>query len=99
MERLWRRVVSASVWGTVTEWAPGKRLSFTWHPGREVERASRVSVSFTAHPADQTLVVLEHSGWDGFDDPETARNEYSNGWPPVLGLYSNAVIQHPESEG
>jgi hypothetical protein len=36
-----------SVWGTVTEWAPGQAVRFTWHPGKEAEKASAVSVVST----------------------------------------------------
>jgi uncharacterized protein YndB with AHSA1/START domain len=79
-----------SVWGSVTEWEPGTRVSFTWHPGRAVDNASLVSVSFTAREAGQTLVVLDHSGWEGFNDPTAARHEYEQGWPGVLGLYRDA---------
>lgn len=82
-----------SVWGTVTEWEPGARVSFTWHPGRGADRASLVSVSFIARESDQTLVVLDHSGWEAFDDPAAARREYDQGWPMVLGRYGDAATQ------
>lgn len=82
-----------AVWGEVTEWEPGERVSFTWHPGRVPERASSVTVSFTAHASDRTLLVLEHSGWEAFDDPQAARREYDQGWPMVLGLYRHAAAQ------
>jgi hypothetical protein len=77
-------------WGTVTQWRPGELVAFTWHPGRPVERASHVSVSFTEQQ-DRTFVVLEHSGWEGFDDPAKARSEYNEGWPGVLDLYRAAA--------
>jgi uncharacterized protein YndB with AHSA1/START domain/uncharacterized protein YciI len=80
-----------SEWGTVTEWAPGERLSFTWHPGAPAEQASAVTVTFTLRDAGQTLVVLEHSGWEVYDDPEAARREYGNGWPRVLDRYRRAA--------
>lgn len=35
----------------------------------------------------QTLVRLEHAGWEAFDDPAGARTEYEHGWPVVLGRY------------
>jgi uncharacterized protein YndB with AHSA1/START domain len=80
-----------SVWGTVTEWEPGARVSFTWHPGRAVDSASLVSVTFVARAAERTLVVLDHSGWEGFNDPAAARHEYEQGWPMVLALYRDAA--------
>jgi hypothetical protein len=48
-------------------------------------------VSFAAEPGPddtvQTLVRLEHAGWDAFDDPAAAREEYERGWPLVFGRY------------
>jgi uncharacterized protein YciI len=85
-----------SVWGSVTEWDPGARVSFSWHPGRRSDTASLVSVSFIARAHGQTLVVLCHSGWDGFDDPEAARAEYGQGWLMVLGLYRDAAAENAD---
>jgi uncharacterized protein YndB with AHSA1/START domain len=80
-----------SVWGTVTDWQPGERVAFTWHPGRDADKASQVAVTFTAND-DKTLVALERSGWEVFADPEGARAEYDKGWPMVLGRYAGAVV-------
>jgi uncharacterized protein YndB with AHSA1/START domain len=85
-----------SSWGRVTEWQPGARLAFSWHPGRAVDRASQVSVSFTAQGPQETLVVLEHAGWEQFDDPAAARREYGQGWPGVLGCYRDAATPSPD---
>jgi len=87
-----------SVWGRVIEWDPGARVSFTWHPGRDPERASRVDVSFLARQPGHTLVVLEHRGWEAFDDPAAARDEYDRGWPRVLGLYRDAAGQTADAD-
>jgi uncharacterized protein YndB with AHSA1/START domain/uncharacterized protein YciI len=79
-------------WGTVTKWDPPSVVAFTWHPGSDEGRASRVEITFT--PLDsQTLVVLEHSSWEGFDDPVGARDEYDHGWPEVLGRFKEEVAQ------
>jgi uncharacterized protein YciI len=81
-----------AVWGTVTRWEPGAAVAFTWHPGGAPQKASHVAVTFD--PRDtETLVTLEHSGWEVFDDPAGARNEYDRGWPPVLDLYRDHVDQ------
>ena len=78
------------VWGAVTTWEPPFVVAFTWHPGSSKDRASRVEVTF--HPSgDQTLVVLEHAGWEVFDDPESARDDYDQGWPAVLSAYVDEV--------
>ena len=74
------------VWGTVTRWEPPAAVAFTWHPGQPAERASQVVVTFAAE-GTQTLVRLEHTGWESFADPAAARAEYDQGWPVVLGCY------------
>ena len=76
----------AAAWGTITRWEPPAAVAFTWHPGRPAERAGHVEVTFAAEGA-QTLVRLEHTGWDAFDDPAAARAEYEHGWPLVLDRY------------
>jgi uncharacterized protein YciI len=86
----------SALWGTITRWEPPVAVAFTWHPGKTPDRASHVEVTFAAAPdgaaagpAEQTLVTLVHTGWDSFDDPATARAEYDQGWPPVLGRYAD----------
>jgi len=75
-----------AVWGTVSRWAPGEALTLSWHPGRAPEGAGRLEVTFAAVGA-QTLATLDHSGWEGYDDPVAARHDYNQGWPRMLGLY------------
>lgn len=86
----------AAVWGTVTRWEPPGAVAFTWHPGHSSDRASFVEVTFAA-VADQTLVTLEHTGWDAFTDPAAARAEYEHGWPMVLDGYRDYLGQ-PDDE-
>ena len=74
----------STTWGTVTRWEPGVAVAFTWYPGTTPERASQVEVTFTAD-GTQTLVSLQHAGWEVYDDPAAARAEYDEGWPAVLG--------------
>ena len=81
---------AVAVWGTVTAWHPPSGLAFTWHPGRDEQRASRVTVTFTA-AGEQTLVRLEHAGWEVFDDPQASRTEYDEGWPMVLARFGSAL--------
>lgn len=56
---------SESAWGQVTEWDPPSGFTFawmitgTWQLETDVEKASRVSVSFTAE-GDRTRVVVVH---------------------------------------
>src|SRR5262249_4220896 len=58
---------------------------------RDTLAASQVTVTFRA-AGDQTLVVLEHAGWDVFADPVAARAEYEHGWPEVLRLYQAFTV-------
>jgi hypothetical protein len=87
------------VWGTVTQWQPGQRVAFTWHPSADADHASHVTVSFAA-TNDQTLVTLVHEGWEVFADPAEARAEYDEGWPLVLAgfaAYASYGIGTPRS--
>ena len=82
---------SDAVWGTVTRWEPGAVVAFTWHPGHDEERASRVTVTFEDQDG-KTLVRLEHDGWEAFGPvAEEARAEYGQGWPVVLDRYAAAA--------
>ena len=79
-----------AVWGTVTRWDPPDSVAFTWHPGKEAEAASQVSVAFEAADG-KTLVRLEHTGWEIFAEPAAAREEYGHGWPTVLDGFAARV--------
>lgn len=81
------------VWGTVTRWEPSAAVEFSWHPGKTADHASHVAVTFTAVPSG-TLVVLEHTGWEVFDDPTAARADYDQGWPVVLDRYREQANRH-----
>jgi uncharacterized protein YciI len=83
----------AAVWGTVTRWEPPAAVAFSCHPGQSAERASHVQITFAA-AASQTLLTVEHSGWEAFVDPGAARAEYDHGWPMVLDRYRDYAAQH-----
>lgn len=81
---------------------PGSTLTFTWHPGKEPENATEVTVNFvaiTVHgrngSSEGTLVELEHSGWEALADPQAASEEYGHGWPIVFDSFA-AASQEPE---
>ena len=79
-----------SVWGSVTARRPAHELAFTWHPGRDPEQTTQVTVTF--EPAgEHTLVRLVHDGWEVFAEPAATRAEYENGWPMVLVSYGDDV--------
>ena len=44
-----------------------------------------------------TLVRLEHTGRDAFDDPAAARAEYEHGWPLVLDGYQEHLSEAGET--
>lgn len=73
-------------WGTVLVFDEGRRLAFSWHPGTNKDRPTRVEVAFEAHGAGQTEVTLTHSGWEVWaaEAPDKRRG-YDSGWDHVLG--------------
>ena len=87
-----RQVVETSpdgeqaVWGTIVDWEPPRRLRMTWHPGHGPDQATEVEVRFEP-VGDQTLVTLEHRGWERMADPWGTRRAYNRGWPTVMGRY------------
>jgi uncharacterized protein YndB with AHSA1/START domain len=71
------------VWGTITEWQPPERVTFTWHPGRE-DVGQLVEIRFTPI-ASGTEVVLTHSGWENLgESAEKEREGYNHGWEAVF---------------
>jgi uncharacterized protein YciI len=87
----------ATVWGTVTRWEPPDAVAFSWHPGQPPESASHVEVTFAA-AAGQTLVTVEHSGWEAITDPAAARAEYDHGWPMVLDRYRDHTARDNDTD-
>ena len=83
-----------TVWGTVLDWQPARSFRMTWHPGREADDASTVTVTFAPVGDDATLVTVRHEGWQSLD----TRNEYRNGWPAVLGALSASYRAAAESD-
>lgn len=74
----WRR------WGTMELVEPGRRLRFSWHPGREPESAQWIDVTFeTLGPGSR--VTLAHGGWEALGEvAPILRREYAVGWRAVL---------------
>lgn len=72
-------------WGTVETAEPGRRLRFSWHPGREAESAQWVEVRFDAAVSGCRL-TLTHGGWETLGEiAPILRREYAEGWQAVLG--------------
>lgn len=87
---------SESVWGEVTAWDPPAGFGFawmitgTWQVETDVEKASRVAVSFTAQ-GDRTRVTLVHNefwrlaeGGQGMADAVGA----AEGWGSALSRFA-----------
>jgi uncharacterized protein YndB with AHSA1/START domain len=82
-------------WGTVEIFEPGRRLRFTWHPGREPGSAQWVDVVFEAL-ASGSRVTLTHGGWEALGEiAPILRREYAAGWRTVLGeSFAGFVLSH-----
>ena len=84
---------ASHVWGGVTAWEPGRRVAFSWHPGRGADEATWVDVKFAAH-ADGTRVTLTHGGWERREDGASVRGNYVGGWRNVLVERFGAYCRH-----
>jgi uncharacterized protein YciI len=93
-----RHFGAEAVWGTVLTWVPEQHLRLTWHPGTDPAMASEVEVRFDPVGNGQTLVTVEHRGWERFADPAAARAEYDQGWPQVLRAYAHSVKEDKPSD-
>ncbi len=72
-------------WGTVQVYEPGRRLRFSWHPGREPDSAQWVEVVFEPAGAG-CRVTLTHGGWEALGEiAPILRREYASGWQLVFG--------------
>jgi uncharacterized protein YndB with AHSA1/START domain len=82
-------------WGEVLEVEPGRRLVFTWHPGRAASTAQTVEVTFTESDGE-CLVELVHRGWEALGETAAqTRAGYDSGWDHVFdecfGSYAEAA--------
>jgi len=85
---------TCQVWGEVQALEPGRRVRFSWHPGREPESAQWVQVAF--EPArDGCRVTLTHGGWEALGEiGPLLRQEYVSGWQEVFGvIYARFAAQ------
>jgi uncharacterized protein YndB with AHSA1/START domain len=92
---------SDSVWGQVTEWDPPTRFGFawmitnTWQLETDVEKASRVSVSFIPD-GDRTRVVLVHNDFWRLSDGGAGMAEAvgaPDGWGAGLRCFVEFVAK------
>lgn len=83
-------------WGTVESVEPGRRLRFTWHPGREPDSAQWVEVLFEP-TASGCRLTLTHGGWESLGEiAPILRREYLRGWRDVLVDHFASRVRAPE---
>ena len=76
---------SKYVWGEVLAFERGRRIRFSWHPGREPASAQWIEVTFVA-AAGGSRVTLTHGGWEALGEiGPLLRQEYVPGWRLVFG--------------
>lgn len=75
-------------WGRVVEWDVPGGFTVSWKPNLdETAHRSTWVIRFDAIGDDATRIELVHSGFEGFDEPDTVRQGYEVGWDIVLGRY------------
>ncbi len=92
-------------WGTVLQWDPPHRVTFSWHvgPGHDqpdwvcdpdLAKASEVEIRFTAEDSETTLVELEHSKLERHGEGYEQLRALFDGpgaWVHILELYAKAA--------
>jgi uncharacterized protein YndB with AHSA1/START domain len=78
-------------WAEVIVWEPPHRVVMAWRPHSSEEPPTEVDVTFTPRDGD-TLVELEHRGWEGLSEAfrEGLYDIYARGWVTTLGLFVSA---------
>lgn len=89
---------SHHVWGEVLAVEPGRRLRFSWHPGREPSSAQWIEVTFVA-AAGGSRATLTHGGWEALGEiGPLLRQEYVPGWRQVFGqVFAEFATRAPAS--
>jgi uncharacterized protein YndB with AHSA1/START domain len=87
---------SLHVWGEVLAVEPGRRIRFSWHPGREPSSAQWIEVTFVAADGG-SRVTLTHGGWEALGEiGPLLRQEYVPGWRQVFGQrFADFVSREP----
>ncbi len=82
-------------WGRVESLEPGRRVRFSWHPGRGPETAQWIDVEFASRDGG-SRVTLTHGGWEALGEiAPILRREYESGWQNVFGkIYAEFAGRH-----
>lgn len=79
--------------GRITTYEPPNKLAYTWR-GPDWPGDSQVEVVFEA-AGEQTILSLTHSGFEIFEQPETAKG-YEMGSKEILSYFDAWFNQHLE---
>lgn len=80
-------------WGSLQHLEHGRRLRFSWHPGREPASAQWVDVVFEAAECG-SRATLTHGGWEALGEiAPILRREYVAGWQRVFGELYPAFLK------
>lgn len=81
-------------WGEVTVWEPPRRLVYLWHLRRDRAGATEVEIRFVEHGDGNTLVEIEHRGWEVLGtEGEAWRDRNHGGWATLLPHFIAATAQ------
>ncbi len=88
------------LWGEVQALEPGRRIRFSWFPGRDDSTAQWVEVSFEASADDGCKLTLTHGGWEVLGEiAPILRQQYGPGWEQVLqDSFARALIAAAPSQ-
>ncbi len=79
-------------WGEVTTWEPPQKLSYLWHIGSDRSDATTVTIRFVPKGIGETIVQIEHDGWERLGSrAEERRNRNSAGWQSLVAYYITAI--------
>lgn len=85
-------------WGRVLDWEPPKRIVLSFYPGRAVDSAQRLVVSFCTE-AGGTRLTLVHSGWERLAEQASAvHRNFEYGWDPILESYAEQATHQLEHQ-
>ena len=72
-------------WGEVTVWEPPSRFVYLWHLRRDRADATEVEIRFIERGTANTLVEIEHRGWEALGaEGESWRDRNHGGWATLL---------------
>jgi uncharacterized protein YndB with AHSA1/START domain len=77
-------------WGTILAWEPPRRLVYRWHLLSDPADATEVEVVFRPNANGVTTVMIEHRGWDAFEDGTERRDRNRVGWAQLINCYADA---------